>query len=206
MALALVSGCFEPIIKDPGATAGEGSTSSGGAMSSGGESSTASSTSTSTTSTTSAASSGSSTVDADKTSTAGREEPTPFFCDPTALCAEAWKVEPCEECAALTSLGECILKAQAQRSPGYVEVIRCDPGCRVERITVRGGDTSDAIREVATLDGEGAIVSVAPPERCKLEAVAYFEGCVAAYTPACADSAAWLVACEPFSMGECPLS
>lgn len=166
--LALWSGCGER----PGESASEGSTSTTGAEGP---------------ATTSAA---------DETS----EEPAGggpyvpeglFACLDDPLCSR-W--DCAGGCEAAGPEGMCALAALYDRTTGVIEVSRCDGPCALHRLIPRGQGTDDVRwqwRSQTRPPGYAEIVD------CVLKPREFFEACLIAFAPECADPAAWVENCQP---------
>ncbi|PCC69368.1 hypothetical protein SAMN02745121_08089 [Nannocystis exedens] len=90
--------------------------------------------------------------------------------------------------------GMCALGALYDRATGVIEVARCDGPCALHRLIPRGAGTDEVRwqwRSQTKPPGYAEIVD------CMLQPRDFFEACLIAFTPECADPAAWVKDCQP---------
>ncbi|MCB9700974.1 MAG: hypothetical protein H6711_03710 [Myxococcales bacterium] len=207
--LLCVGGCFDEIIPDPGAT--EGGTSTSGASMSATSGTSTGGTSGASGSTLGGSTGGAATDGSDgdttvATTTTGGDAGIDELC-PAAdhLCdGESWKVLPCDGCAELTPIAECMLTRLGNAAGGVVSVERCEGSCYRDRYYLRPG-TDNMLIESRLLDGEGVEVEVSDRRMCTRVDAEFFMGCLVTYDEAkCSSPAAWVSGCEAWDGDACP--
>ncbi|MEZ4383197.1 MAG: hypothetical protein R3A79_17855 [Nannocystaceae bacterium] len=200
--VGLSGGCFDEIIRNPGATAG--STGTAGTTS-------GSTSATSAGGSTTAPDESSTTIDdadttgltTDTTDTTGTTGAGPLCAGAQHLCGgEAWVVEPCPDCDALTPIAECVLGSLRDVLDGALTIERCDGDCVRDYYVFRSGG-AEVLIETHLLDGASE-VEVLGRQMCTRVDMMYFSDCIAAYDAACSDPASWVMDCAPFEGDMCP--
>ncbi len=192
-------GCFDEIIPNPGATASSGSTGT--------------TTDTATTTMTSQVTSATMLPDdGDSESSTGVESSSSGGGDPLdGVCPgavhgcdeEPWKIAPCDDCEALSSIAECVLTDLSNASGGMFTTLRCEPECTLERHILRSGGPEVLIESVL-LDGDDEPVEIIGRKICSRVDLQYFATCVMKYTEECSDPATWFTSCVDSDVSECP--
>ena len=114
-----------------------------------------------------------------------------FACLDNQLCSR-WDCPG--GCEAAGPEGMCALAALYDRTTGVIEVARCDGPCALHRLIPRGLGTDEVRwqwRSQTKPPGYAEIVD------CMLKPREFFESCLIAFTPECADPAAWVEGCRP---------
>lgn len=176
MALIPVVGCFQELPAPPGdASAGASSGSTGGGSTGGGSSGAS----------TGGGAEATSDDDAPTGTTAAAEPPQGLFaCQREAPCAP-WDCSG--GCNVAGPIGTCVLTALRDRAAGALEITVSAE----HRLLVRGGGAD----EVTWQWRMGAPATYSEPRRCALKTAEFFDGCLKAFAPDCADPSNWAVDC-----------